>query len=85
MELVFWQKFILVFMCVCATDACWAIYIIKTSQKKALLASIWGSGISLLSALTVISYTHDHRFIIASVLGAFVGTYITIKFLKTDQ
>lgn len=84
MELVFWQKFLLVFICVAITDMCWAIYIIKTAQKKALLASIWGSGISLLSAITVISYTNDHRFIIASVLGAFIGTYVTIKYVKTD-
>ena len=82
--MVFWQKFLLVFICVSITDMCWAIYIIKTAQKKAFLASAWGSGITLLSAFTVISYTHDHRLIIASVLGAFVGTYVTIKYGKLD-
>lgn len=56
----------------------------KNSTKKAFVASLWSSLISLLGTYTVISYTHDHRFIAALVLGAFVGTYITIKYIKTD-
>jgi len=65
------------------TDVAWAIYIIKTAQKKALPASIWGSVISLLTSFTVIAYTEDHKFVIASALGGFLGTYIAIKYIKT--
>lgn len=78
----FWLKFALVFACVTVTDACWAIYIIKASQKKAFSASVWGSLISALTSFTVIAYTEDHKFIIASILGAFVGTYLTIRYLN---
>lgn len=79
----FWLKFLLVFICVTVTDGCWAIYIVKTAQKKALPAATWGAAISLLAAFTVIMYTEDHHFLFASVLGAFVGTYISIKFIKS--
>jgi len=79
----FWLKFVLILLCVSATDAAWAIYIIKASQKKAVPASIWGSVISLLTTFTVIAYTEDHKFVIATVLGAFIGTYIAIKYIKT--
>lgn len=75
-------KFFLVFICVTATDACWAIYIIKIAEKKALAASLWGSLISVLAAFTVVSYTQDNRFIIAMVLGAFVGTWVAVKLIK---
>ncbi len=78
----FLLKFMLVFVCVTITDACWAFYIVKASQKKALPASVWGSMISMLTSITVIAYTEDHRFIIASVLGAFVGTYLSIKYIN---
>lgn len=36
-DISFWSKFISVFICVAATDACWTFYIIKTAQKKHLL------------------------------------------------
>ena len=78
----FWFKFFLVFLCVSATDACWALYIIKISEKKALAASMWGSVISLLTSFAVITYTENHIFIIATFFGAFVGTFIAIKFIK---
>lgn len=80
--MIFPLKFFLVFICVTATDACWAIYIIKIAEKKALAASVWGSIISLLAAFTVVSYTQDHRFIVAMVLGAFVGTWVAVKLIK---
>jgi hypothetical protein len=80
----FYLKFLLVFLCVTATDACWAIYILRIAEKKALAASLWGSLISLLAAFTVVSYTEDHRLIVAMVIGAFVGTWLAIKVMKRE-
>jgi uncharacterized membrane protein YjjB (DUF3815 family) len=78
----FWFKFFLVFLCVAVTDTCWAFYIIKVAEKKALPASLWGSLISMLSAFAVITYTENHYYIIATVFGAFVGTMVAIKLIK---
>lgn len=78
----FWIKFIAVFCAVTATDACWTLYIIRVAEKKALEASSWASIISLMTSFTVIAYTENHYFIIATVLGAFVGTLLAIKIIK---
>lgn len=81
----FYFKLFLVFLCVTATDATWAIYIIEVSQKNALSASLWGGLISLLTAVGVIAYTKDRRFLIATVAGAIVGTYIAVKYIAVNN
>jgi hypothetical protein len=81
----FTLKFFLVFICVTATDACWAVYIVRIAEKKAIQAGLWGSLISLLAAFTVVSYTEDHRLIIAIVIGAFAGTWIAVKRLIKEK
>lgn len=78
----FWLKFFLVFLVVTASDACWAVYIIRIGEKKALAASGWGSLISLMTAFTIVSYTENHWFIIATILGAFAGTFLAIKLIN---
>ena len=79
---MYWLNFGLVVMFTILTDICWGLYIMKVGEKKALPASIWGAIIPFLSANTILMYVDDHSFMWAAVIGAFIGTYITIKYLK---
>jgi hypothetical protein len=56
----------------------------KVADKNALHASFWGSIIILFGAVSTTSYVEDHTLILPAVLGAFIGTYITIKY-KSKQ
>jgi len=75
---MFVLKLLMVFILTVIADWLWAMYIIHTSDKKALKASImavlvWGIG-----SIITISYIDDKRLLIAGLFGAFVGTYLSI-------
>ncbi len=64
-----------VFLATACIDAMYALYTLRVVEKKALQASLFGSGIHILTAFTVISYTQEYRYLIPLVIGSFVGTY----------
>lgn len=74
--------FIGVFLATLVTDSLWALYLMRVADKKPLLAASYGTLIHMLTAFTVISYTENYLYIIPLLLGSFVGTYLTVKFLK---
>jgi hypothetical protein len=66
-------------------DVCWAYYFIKIEERKSVAAGIWGSAIYICGVFGVLSYTEDKTLIIPAVLGAFVGTYLTIEYKKRKE
>ncbi len=52
---------------------------IYVAERNALKGAIWSALIMVCSAITIFGYLDDRRFCVASILGAFVGTYIAIK------
>ncbi len=78
------MTFILVMAAVALADVFWTLYFIATEQRKAVAAAAWSASIVLLSAYTVTEYVHDRKLVIAAVLGAFIGTYATVRFKKKD-
>lgn len=81
----YWLNFIIVFVCTSTADACWTMYIIKAAEKKAIAASFWGAAITALSGITILFYIEDPTLIIASISGAFIGTYLTIKWQNKNE
>lgn len=75
-------KFLLVAMTLFVADVFWALYFIKIQEKNSFLSGVYGSLIYLLGAFAVTQYTEDKTFIIAAVLGAFLGTYVTVEWKK---
>ena len=63
-------------------DILYALYVIFVGQKRALAASVTGSMLYSLGAVGVMSYTHNVLYIIPLSLGAFVGTYIAVKYMS---
>ena len=76
-----WTLF-LVFIATIVVDWLWALYIIYTSKKQALKAAIFATLLTCLGSFITLSYIHDRRAIIAAALGAFIGTFLSIKFNK---
>lgn len=77
--MTFILKFIIVFIVVTLSDMAWAKYMLYVAEKKAMPSAIWGTLIMVGSMVSVISYTQDSRLIPAALLGAFIGTYLTVK------
>lgn len=73
-------KFLTVMVAMTLADVCWTLYFMKVAEKKAFQAGVWGSVIILFGAVSTTSYVHDQSLIVAAVIGAFIGTYLTIKY-----
>jgi hypothetical protein len=78
-------KFILVGLTLFVADVFWALYFIKIQEKNPLMSGVYGSLIYLLGAFAVTQYTDDKSFIIAAVMGAFLGTYVTVEWKKRKE
>ncbi len=76
---------LLVFVAMVIADVCWTYYFIKIEERKSLAAGVWGSALYVCGVFGVLSYTEDRTLIIPAVLGAFVGTYLTIEYKKRKE
>jgi predicted ABC-type exoprotein transport system permease subunit len=66
-------------------DICWVYYFIKIDERKSLAAGLWGSAIYICGAFTVTSYITNKTFVLAAILGSFLGTYVTIEYKKIKE
>lgn len=78
----FWVQYVLVVIALTLADMCWTMYFIETSNKQAVRAGVWSSLIVLCSSYATVSFVDDKRFITAAIIGSFLGTYVTIKWVK---
>lgn len=78
-------KFFLVMITLFVADVFWALYFLKIQEKNPLMSGIYGSVIYLLGAVAVTQYTEDKSFIIAAVIGAFLGTYVTVEWKRRKE
>ena len=78
-------QFILVMISVCLADVCWTKYFVYVAKKEALKSAIWSALIVVCGIVSFISYMDDRRLTIAAVIGAFIGTYLTVKYSKETK
>ena len=71
------MNYIITFLAVFITDILYCFFIKAMNEDKMFLASIWSCLVTFAASVAAINYIDDHTMIIASVLGAFWGTYIT--------
>ena len=76
-------KFLTVMISMILADICWATYFIKVSEKHSLKAGMWSVLIILFGAVCTTEYVQDKTLIIAAMLGAFIGSYITVERSKS--
>lgn len=75
-------EFIAVIIAVALADVCWTMFFIETTNKNEIKAGVWSALIMLCSAFAVTSYVGNKILIVAAMLGAFIGTYLTILYKK---
>ena len=85
MTTAFAIQFILVMLALILADICWTMYFTETANKHAVKAGIWSALIMLSVSYATVSFVNDKRFIVAAMLGAFIGTYATIKWIKRKE
>ena len=75
----FWVTFLLVVLALTLADICWTKYFMETANKNANKAAIWSALIILCGSFATVSFVHDKRLILAAMIGAYLGTFVTIK------
>lgn len=80
--MTFWMQFLLVMVVVCLADVCWTKFIIESANKEAMKSAVWSSLIILCGAFSTLSFVDDKRFVLAGMIGAFIGTYVTVRWSK---
>lgn len=66
-------------------DVCWTLYFIDVEERRAHAASFWSAMIILVSAFTVTSYIENSVYITAAIIGAYLGTFGTIKWKQKKE
>ena len=85
MNWIYIIKFISIIISVALADICWVFYFIKIEERKAMAASLWSAIIVALGAFSVENYVEDNTFVFAAIIGAFIGTYISIIYKKKRE
>jgi hypothetical protein len=65
----------LAFASMFALDVCWAIYTDHAAKGRALGAASWAVLLHLLGSATTLAIVDDPRYLTATVIGAFAGTF----------
>ncbi len=77
-----WTEGAIVFISTLVADLLWAIYIRRVGEGKSFQAALYSAFIVLLGAVAVAGYVENSWYLFPAIVGAFVGTLITIEFDK---
>jgi hypothetical protein len=75
-------EYIVTFFALFFTDVFYTYYLRAVSDSKPLLASGWAVVVFIIASVAVINYTTNHWLLIPACAGAFLGTYVGMKFRK---
>ncbi len=73
---------IIIFITYVMIDILYALYVIFVANGKAFLSALVSSGIYGPIAFGVVTFSKNFLYLIPLVAGAFIGTYIVVKFKK---
>jgi hypothetical protein len=76
------MEYLFTFLLVFATDILYTYYLKAVTSDKILAASFWATACTFCAAVAAISYVEDHYMLIPALIGAFVGTYVGMKYFK---
>jgi uncharacterized membrane protein YfcA len=77
-----WTTAAIVFGVYVVFDVLYAMYVIQVGQKRAVAASLISAVLYSLGAYGVRSYMHNPWYVIPLACGAFIGTYIAVKYMS---
>jgi hypothetical protein len=74
--------YVAVFIFVCLSDMVWTYYISAVAKGKPFLASLFSSLTVFMGLMATIMVVADQLAIVPAMLGAFLGTYVTVRAVK---
>lgn len=77
-----WGVALVVFLTYVLIDILYAFYVIYVGKRDALKAALSSSALYSLAAYGVITYSRNIVYVIPLALGAFLGTYLVVKYMK---
>jgi hypothetical protein len=77
-----WATACLIFVVYVVIDMLYALYILCVGRHQALAAATISAVLYSLLAFGVVSYSKNILYLIPLASGAFLGTFITVKFKK---
>jgi tryptophan-rich sensory protein len=77
-----WTTAWLVFTTYFVVDILYARYITEVAKKRAFRAAVISCFLYSLLAYGVISYSRNTLYLVPLVCGAFLGTYVTVRFQR---
>ena len=75
-------EFLLVMFFVGIINTLWTYYIKFVGNNSPWRAAITGELIFVIGAFTTLGYVHKPILIMAATIGGFIGTFLTVKYLK---
>ena len=81
-----WQEFswltaATVFVVYVFFDILYALYVICVGRRQAVAASLISAVLYSLGAYGVMNYLHNILYLIPLALGAFIGTYVAVRYM----
>lgn len=77
-------NYLLIFAGVLVIDIVYTRYLHAIYQQQVIAACCWASTVTSISGMIIINYTSSLWSIVAAALGAFAGTYVSMKFRKQE-
>jgi len=78
-------QFLGIIVATIVVDIAWTLYFIKIGERKSIESGIWAVVILLLGAFSTISWVHDKTFILAALIGSFIGTAGSVEWQKRKE
>lgn len=76
-----WTTALIVFVVYIFFDILYALYVICVSRQQAIAASAISAVLYSLGAYGVMNYLHNPLYLIPLAIGAFIGTYVAVKYM----
>jgi hypothetical protein len=77
-----WMTAGLIFVTYVIIDVLYALYVQSVAKQRPIPAALFGSAIYSLGAYGVVTYSHNMWYLIPLASGAFLGTYLVVKYKK---
>lgn len=74
-----WDLAGIAFVGMLVLDFVWARYTLYVTQKRPVASSVTAAVITALNGSVVLSFVHDPWTLVPAVMGAFVGTYLSVQ------
>ena len=77
---MYWLKALEAFGAILLLDFCWVKYVRNVANKTPFKAASWAALLYGLSAFLYISIVHDPSLLVPALFGAFIGTYLSVRY-----